>query len=148
MKHILIICLLTAAGSFAVFGQSNQLMDDLLTAEKAQWGTSVYLVLMSAGMISEDATLEESLRTVEEKGWGFSDVPGDAPVNLGAFSYLVMKVYGMEGGIMFTLFPGPRYAAREFSYRGFISGNQSPYRILDGFEVVNCLTRALQWMDG
>lgn len=45
---------------------------------------------------------------------------------------------------MYSLFPGKRYAAREFAYRGFLQGNTSPGRVLSGRDAVHALGRVLE----
>jgi hypothetical protein len=66
------------------------------------------------------------------------------PVTLGEISFLIMKTLGLPGGLMYMIFPGPRYAARELAYLGFIPGNTHPSRAISGQEVMHILGQALE----
>jgi hypothetical protein len=59
-----------------------------------------------------------------------------------------MQAFEIKGGVMYRIFPGPRYAGRELSYLGLIRGNGSPTRTFDGDEAIGILGRLLEWKEG
>ena len=59
-----------------------------------------------------------------------------------------MKAFNLGGGLMYTLFPGPRYAYRELTFLNLLSSKGGPYREVSGLEVVNTLSRVLNWKEG
>jgi hypothetical protein len=73
--------------------------------------------------------------------------PG-APITLGELACLIMKTQGMGGGILYTLFPGPRYAARELAYLRLVRGNTHPSRTVTGEEVMRILAAVLERTGG
>ena len=136
-----LICLLLSG---AAWGQSNQIIDALLTQERASVGATAYLVLSAAELVDQGATVEQAFAALQGKSWGFEKSGIDDEVKLGSFAHLVMKAFKMRGGLLYSLFPGKRYAAREFAYRDFVQGNTSPARTLSGRDVTHILGRVLE----
>jgi hypothetical protein len=123
--------------------QSNQIVDRLLDEKQAAFGDAAYLVLAAAKLIPEEATTEEAVAAVAERKL----LPGRdpaAPITLGEVCYLIMETQGLGGGLFYSLFPGPRYAARELSSLRLIRGNAHPSRTLSGEEVMRLLESALE----
>lgn len=141
---------LLLAGALATFAaatvwsQSNEVMDALLAEEQATLGKTAYLVLSAAGLVDEAQSVEQAFASLLEKPWGFATASPEDRVSLGSYASLVMRAFDMRGGLMYTLFPGRRYAAREFAYRDFIQGNTSPGRTLSGRDVTHVLGRVLE----
>ncbi len=135
IKTILLISL------FPLAAQSNEMMDSFLAKEEADLGTSAYLVLAASGQISPEAGIDDALSWIESEGLDskFSSLDPERPVSYGEFSFLIMKGFNLSGGIMYTLIPGPRYAAREISYRKWILGSSIPGRAVKPFEALNAL---------
>ncbi|MEW5816393.1 MAG: hypothetical protein AB1798_13475 [Spirochaetota bacterium] len=113
-----------------LFAQSDTVIDALLAQKKASFGKSVYLILAASGLIPEDASEDQAISLIRDKGWKILKKSKAEPINLGEFSYLTMKAFEMKGGLMYTVFPGPRYASRELSYLGVISGSFAMFRYL------------------
>ncbi len=127
--------------------QSNLIIDDLLGEEKATFGKTAYLALAAAGIIPEEATLEDAIYVLEKQEWRIDLKEPEDPITLGEFSFLLMKAFNIQGGLMYSIIPGPRYACRELAYLKIIPGNTSPYRAPSGEEVVRILGRLLEWKE-
>ena len=134
-------------GAAALIAQSNDLLDELLAEEKTSFGKASYFVLLSVGLIQEDATVEQSLTVLERQDWSLKRKGKNEPITLGEYSYLLMKTLAIPGGLMYGIFPGPRYAFRELFYLGIGSGKSNPYRHISGVEAVRMLGRALDWKE-
>ncbi|MFP4179200.1 MAG: hypothetical protein ACLFSA_04030 [Spirochaetaceae bacterium] len=134
-------------GVCALSAQSNEVIDGFLEQERATYGHCAYMVLASLGEIPDEASVEVAAETLPAEGWSLKSRPADQPISLGEYSHMLMKAFDMKGGIMYTLLPGPRYAARELRFLEFIPGNSSPGRSLDGREAVQILGRLLQWKE-
>ena len=128
------------------FAQSNEVIDQLLAEDQATLGNAVYLVFLAADIASEDWSVDESIQELQSRGWGFDDAAPGNVVDLGSFSFILMKTFDMKGGIMYSLFPGKRYAARELAFLGFVPGYASPTRVLEGQEVTHILGRTLDYL--
>jgi hypothetical protein len=131
-----------------LWAQSNELIDDYLDQEQAPYGQSVYLVLSAAGMIEVDADVETALETLQMQNWGIPARNPQDPTTLGDLSYLIMRAFNMSGGIMYSIAPGPRYAARELHYKRLVSGSSAADRELSGEDAVRILGRVLERQGG
>ncbi|MBN1686117.1 MAG: hypothetical protein JW852_05655 [Spirochaetales bacterium] len=128
------------------FAQSNELLDALLGEERATLGNATYLVFLAAGVAVDDWSVDKVVEELRSRDWGYEKADAQTEVDLGSLSFLIMKTFDMKGGIMYSLFPGRRYAAREFEYLGFVPGFAGPGRILTGQEVTHILGRALDYL--
>jgi hypothetical protein len=130
-------------------GQSNEVIDSILADDVILYKNGTYLVLTAAGRVDDSAAPAEAYEALEDlkKEWRVS-LPGkDVPMTLGDFSYLVMRAFSIKGGLFFRIFPGPRYAAREMKFLGFVKDGPSPYRKISGEEAIGILGRTLEWME-
>ncbi len=131
-----------------LYSQSNEMLDTLMGEKKADFGKTVLLVLTGAGILKDTAKPTEALKYIRTKQWGFKNKTENSPINAGELAYLIMKAFKIRGGLMYTLFPGPRYAYRELTYLGLLSTSGGPYREVSGQEVINTLSKVLNWKEG
>jgi hypothetical protein len=145
MKTALVTCvaLLFAAG--LAVAQSNEVIDEILEQEQATFGQAAYIAFLAAGEAPEDATVEEVYDGISWAEWNLEQKGMDDPVTLGEFSYLVMENLGIQGGLMYRMIPGPRYAARELEYLEFLLGSGAPNRALSGQEMLHVMGQALDF---
>jgi hypothetical protein len=129
--------------------QSNELVDRLIEQEKTTYGVASYMIMSSIDELPEDATVQDALESVTAQDWAVS-VPSEAsePIRLGEYSYLIMRALEIEGGIMYRLFPGGRYAARELKHLEVIPTESAARRTLTGSEALLILRRAIEWKEG
>ncbi len=139
MKKAGLFCALLLCAALPIAAQSNQLLDQLLEQPEAHFGNVVSLTLAAAKMLPNTATAEEAIQALQQKGWNITLIPAEAPILLGEYSYLLMKAFTMDGGILYSLFPGPRYACRELAYLKLIQSDARPLRTVSGEEVVRIL---------
>ena len=89
-------------------------------------------VLASVG---SDASAENDATAFESamnRGWLPRKAAADDPISLGALSFLIMQSFGLKGGMMYAIFPGPRYAFRSMVSRSFIQGAADPAMTVGG----------------
>ncbi len=124
--------------------QSNDIIDALLAEEQASYGKAVYLALTASGLITEEHSPEQALEVLKEQGWKLDILEAGEPIKLGDYSFILMKAFHIQGGLMYSIMPGPRYAGRELSYLGMIPDGPSPYRTISGEEAVRILGNMLE----
>ena len=147
MKKVMLIVGLIFLGGGFLIAQSNFIIDLLIQEKQATFGKTAYLVLSAGELIEEDASVAETLDVMEEQKWRLRDKNINEPVTEAEFSYLVMQAMKIRGGIMYTLFPSPRYAFRELKFYNLIKGTQGPTRIVSGEFVINTLGKIMQWKE-
>jgi hypothetical protein len=128
--------------------QSNQLLDQLLDQTEAHFGDVVYMTLVAAKLLPETATQEEALQSLQQQNWNIRVLPPEAPVPLGEYSYMLMRAFRLRGGILYSLFPGPRYACRELGYLKIVASDARTWRTLSGEEAVRMLGKVMASQEG
>ncbi|MFQ3621472.1 MAG: hypothetical protein SNJ78_11085 [Spirochaetales bacterium] len=146
-RTILLLVVGTVLGITAGVAQSNTLIDQILEQKKVGYSYAAYLVLAAAKIIPDTSTPEQALEALAKQDWGVKVPDSATSISLGQYSYLLMKAFDIPGGIMYQLLPGPRYAAREIAYLGFIQNNPSPYRSISGEEALQILNNLLSWKE-
>ncbi|MDA3957304.1 hypothetical protein [Oceanispirochaeta sp.] len=131
---------------FTLAAQSNEVLDVFLARAEADFGTSAYLILADCEKITDTASVDEAMNWIgqSENLNKLKDLNPDRTISYGEFSYIMMEVLELKGGLMYSLVPGPRYAAREAAYKRWIIGKSSPGRGLKPFEVINALVTILE----
>lgn len=112
--------------------QSNDTIDAILAEQPATVGSAAYIALSAAGLISDDASAQRAVSAAKDTGWLPEDADAGSPVTFGRFAYLLMEATGVDGGLMYRILPGPRYAAREFVYRNWSPERRAPGDTISG----------------
>jgi len=141
----LIVFVLFAASLNA---QSNQVVDRLLDQKVASFGDAAYMILSAAGTVPQDASPADAVAAVASAKLLAGSHSETQPITLGELCYLIMETQKMKGGLLYMIFPGPRYAAREFAYLRLVRGNAHPGRTVTGEEVIRILGDALDLKGG
>jgi len=149
-KNKVFIVLTAALFIFAAVGlsaQSMEIIDDLLGQESANFGESVYMITVGGGIVDESASISEAMEAASEKKWIRSKTSADDTITLGEVSLLTMKALKIRGGLMYKLFPTPRYAVRELAYLEIFRGEAHPNNEISGEDVVKLLSQAISWKE-
>jgi hypothetical protein len=129
---------------FRAAAQSNALIDRLLAEKQATILDAAELILSASGIVGENPKAGQVMAALADRRLLPAGRTAEAPITLGEASYLIMRTLGMRGGLLYTMFPGPRYATRELAYLRLIHGpNTHPNRPVSGQEVVQMLGAAL-----
>lgn len=134
-SKILLPAFAVLLGSMIVAGvgaQSNERIDELLGQSPAQNGHAAYLVLTAAGALDESVSPAEAFRTAQDRGLFSADDSVEGDLTFGRYSYLLMESFGVPGGVMYSVFPGPRYASREVVYQRWSRTRRSPGQPING----------------
>jgi hypothetical protein len=150
MKVISIILLVGLAVSFSAAAQSNEVIDQVLEQNELVYKNGAYFVLTASGMVPETMGPEEAYTALLEKQseWKLKDMRPEKKLRLGDFSHILMRALDIPGGLLYRIFPGPRYAAKELSYLGIIKKSADPYRDITGSEALQILGDTLEWKEG
>lgn len=107
----------------AVGGQSAERIDEVLAFEELDAAVGAYVAAAAAGVVAPDASPQQALAALEERGLAAGRYEAGEPVRLDEFSRMVMVSFDVSGGLMYALAPGPRYAFRELQHEGvFVRG--------------------------
>jgi hypothetical protein len=91
---------------------------------------------------SEQDAAQNAMRFAVEKKWLPQKANAQGAISLERLSLLVMKAFGMKGGLMYSLFNSAHYSYREMVYQDLIQWESDPHMNVSGEEmifIVNCL---------
>jgi len=131
-----LLLVLLIAGAASLCAQSNQTVDRLLDEKPAVFGDAAYVILSAVGFVSEDSTGEDATAAVADRKLLQKTPSATEAVTLGQVCFLIMQTQGIKGGLLYRLFPGPRYATRELASLGLLKGYTHPNRVVSGEEVM------------
>ncbi|MDR3020696.1 MAG: hypothetical protein LBU66_07320 [Treponema sp.] len=131
-----IICFL-----FPVFlsAQTAEELESLLQTPAVTCEQAAMFVL---GNATESDAADDLYQSAVSSGW-LNNTEADAPITLDKLSFLIMKAFDIKGGLMYSLFPGPRYAYRTMTSRNFLQGITDPAMTISGDEFLLVLGRVL-----
>lgn len=143
-KPAMYLALAMAAVGFSLLSaQSNEVLDTVLGEASLSYGDAAYLVGSASGRLQDAVSPADAAAALDQAGLGIPGRAPDSSVSLGEFSYMLTRAFGMRGGIMYSILPGPRYATRELAYLGIITGPAIPGMSLSGERALRILERAV-----
>lgn len=87
---------------------------------------------LEAGGAAALADPAEAFGFAMERGWLPRAAEPDAPARLDGVALLLLRSFGLRGGIWLSLTGSPHFAYRELEHMGFISGRSSPGQRVSG----------------
>ena len=130
----------------AAGAQSNEFVDSLLSKPATNYGQISYLVLVASDNIGEDADEARAFELLQNTGWANKAATAEKVVRLDEYAFLLMRAFGLKGGIMQSLSPSPRYAYRELTSLQVIQGRSDPSQPVSGISAVQMLGRVFDIM--
>jgi hypothetical protein len=146
MRVALLCFALCGVCALRLFGQDAGDMDALLETPAVSASQAARFVLGAAGLLppglSGAAAEQAAWDAAREQGW-LTGEPG-RPLRLREAAFLVTGAFGFKGGLMYTLFPGPRYAYRELLHLKIIQGRADGSSAVPGERLLQIIGRALR----
>jgi hypothetical protein len=121
-------------------------MDRLLDTEEVTFSQAAQFIMSAADAWTPGSLSGSAFTAAREQGWVSGQAEADSPVRLGEVAQLILKAFGIKGGIMYTLFPVPHYACRTLVYAKIIRGRTDPDGRLDGRAFLQILGRVLNYV--
>ena len=137
---VLLLWLPAVAGAQAGLGAAD--MDLLLGMEAVDFAAASLWVQSAAGLTPGGP--DGAFALAEQNGLLPAGAKAGDPVRLDELAFLLARAFGFKGGIMYSLFPGPRYAYRYLAYRGILGGRVDPAQSVSGERLLHFLGRILE----
>jgi len=132
-KRTVVLVLILALGFASLASaQSNETIDAILAEEEATAGSAAYTALTAAEMLDDESSPEKAVTMAQEAGWLPEAVGAKSEATFGMLAHLLMQAFEVKGGLMYRIFPGPRYAAREFVSQGWSQVRREPGETISG----------------
>jgi outer membrane protein OmpA-like peptidoglycan-associated protein len=151
MKKPFATLLLLTAALFPAPGavaQTAAELERVLALPAVSCGDAARFVLGAAGTALPETAKDSAAgayRFATERGWLPEKAAAEEPASLGDVSFLIMRALNIEGGLMYSLFPGPRYAYRELAYLKIIRGRSYSTMTVSGQRLLRIISRALDY---
>jgi len=145
-KSLFLFLVLLTVVIFPAAAQFNDTMDTILAGDQLTYGAASFLVLNGAGLISDDMSTAEAAGEMSRVLPDLVKSPNDN-VTLSEYAWMIMTVYDIPGGLLYTIFPGPRYALRELRFQEIIQDVAYPKMDVPGQRAVHILGRAVRWKE-
>jgi len=144
MKRILFaVCLILA---FPAFSQTADEMEQLLAADSVTYGQAAWFLSRAADLPA--ASPEEAFNNAAQNKWLPKGASPDTAARLDAVALLVMRAFGIKGGINYSRFQTPHYAYRELVYKKIIQGRTDPAMKVSGSVLIFITNRVYTLRDG
>jgi hypothetical protein len=115
---------------FPVFihAQTAAELESLMNVRIVTYAEAANFVLNSAGTtVSERTPFQQAVAN----GWIKNPVENEH-ITMGELSFLIMSAFEMRGGVMYSFFPGPRYAYKSMVSNSYIQGISDPDMTVSG----------------
>lgn len=141
MKRTLLVSFFFLMLGVYAYSQSNDFLDGLLETDNINYGQAAYLVLVASDNLGEDADVNRAFELLGSFGWTAETINLESNIRLKDYSYLLMRAFGLQGGLMYTIFPSPRYAYRQLVSSLVIQGRSDPGNFVSGEMAIRMLGR-------
>jgi hypothetical protein len=148
--RVVCVAILLAAATGPLMAQSvsdDAIIDQLLSQSSVTWGNAAWLVGRSTGAFADAVTPEVASDKAILAAWGPLGRSPDSTVNTAEYSQLLVQALKIPGGLMYSLFPSPRYAYRELIFRKLIPAAVQPDETVSGEQAMRYLQSAQSWKE-
>jgi len=137
----LIICFFPVA-SVLLSAQTAAEIETLLNTKTVSYGQAARFVLKAADA-AELLDTADAFSFAADKRWLPANVSPDDGARLQGVSLLIMRSFGMKGGLFYSAFKNPHYAYREMVYQDIIQGRADPNMAVSGDMLLFLVNRVI-----
>ena len=143
MKHTLCITVAGLLIAAAAFGQAAEKIDKILETEKATFGQATYLIQTALNDGSDELDFETAFDRFKNENENLirNSVSAEDVIPIKTYAFLLMKAFDVKGGMMYRIYPCPRYAYRDLRYLAVIQGKNNPDAVMQGTSLLQILSR-------
>jgi len=131
-----------------VSAQTAAELETVLGTQNLTCAQAADFVLAAAADTSVKNTSKEAFEQAIAQGWFPRGTKPEENITLERLSFLIMKAFNIKGGMMYTFFPGPRYAFRAMVSRSYIQGAADPGMKVSGERFLRILGKVLSAAGG
>ena len=123
----------------------NAVIDSILGQKAISWENAAWLVGRATQLLGDGVTPADAVQKAVSAGWGPAARAPEEPLDLRSYSYALIKALEIPHGLMFQIFPSPRYALRELVFRKIVPVTLPPDKQVSGEEAMRFLQAAQDW---
>lgn len=143
MKRTLCITVALLLIAAAAFGQAAEKIDKILETENATFGQAVYLIQTALNDGADGLDFETAFDRFKSENENLirDSVSAEDVIPIKTYAFLLMKAFDVKGGMMYRIYPCPRYAYRDLRYLAVIQGKNNPDALMTGSVMLQILGR-------
>ena len=143
MKRTLYIAVAMLLIAAATFGQAAEKIDKILETETATFGQATYLIQTALDDGSDGLDFETAFERFKSENQNLirDSVTAEDVIPVKTYAFLLMKAFDVKGGMMYRIYPCPRYAYRDLRYLAVIQGKNNPDASMTGASMLQILGR-------
>ena len=143
MKRTLGIAVAVFLTVAASFGQSAEKLDKILETEKATFGQATYLIQTALNDDSDELDFDTAFNRFKSGNENLirDSVTAEDVIPIKTYAFLLMKSFNVKGGLMYRIYPCPRYAYRDLRYMAIIQDKNDPNAPMTGAEMLQIFGR-------
>jgi hypothetical protein len=127
---LLIFICLFSAGSLPAQSTAAEI-ETLLSTDAVTYAAAARFLLQASETLKTSKP-DEAFRYAVEQNWLPKNAAPDDAARLDAISLLLMRSFGIKGGLFYSLAKNPHYAYRELVYKKIIQGRADPAMNISG----------------
>jgi outer membrane protein OmpA-like peptidoglycan-associated protein len=145
-KHLLALLLICFVYANIAAQNAAQEIETLLGTNAVTYAQAARFILDASNSLTV-SNHNEAFQYAKEQGWLPKNVSSDDTARLNGISQLLVKSFGLKGGIMYSITNAPHYAYRELIYRGIIQGRVTGAQTVSGEHLIFITGRLLGLME-
>jgi len=127
--------------SSPLFAQTAVEIENFTQKEAITFAEATRWVYAATGLYPLDVPEDEAMNFAKINKEIAVDVKPKSIIKLRDLSLLIMRAYGIQGGLMYRLIPSRRYAFRELVYNGVLEGSDDPSDNVTGKKLIEILSK-------
>ena len=143
MKRTLCIAVTVFLIAVASFGQSAQKVDDILETTKTTFGQAAYVILTALHDDTDEMDFDTAFDRFKNENQNVirDSITAKDIIPIKTYAFLLMRAFNIKGGMLYRIYPCPRYAYRDLRYLTVIQGNNNPDASMTGAAMLQILSR-------
>ena len=143
MKRTLCIAVTVFLIAVTSFGQSAQRVDDILETTKTTFGQAAYVILTALHDDTDEMDFDTAFDRFKNENQNVirDSITAKDIIPIKTYAFLLMRAFNIKGGMLYRIYPCPRYAYRDLRYLTVIQGNNNPDASMTGAAMLQILSR-------
>lgn len=143
MKRTLCIAVTVFLIAVASFGQSAQRVDDILETTKTTFGQAAYVILTALHDDTDEMDFDTAFDRFKNENQNVirDSITAKDIIPIKTYAFLLMRAFNIKGGMLYRIYPCPRYAYRDLRYLTVIQGTNNPDASMTGAAMLQILSR-------
>lgn len=125
----------------------QRILDEVLAQKDLDFAHAAWLAGRASGLFDETVDPAAAAVQAQSLGWRKAGSGPAAAVTLADYSQILVRAFPLPTGLLYSLFPGPRYAYRDLVFLKVIPGTVDSGSTVSGEAALRYLQAAQDWLE-